>query len=57
MLPGFLVFGHLLINSFHLLYECFLPPSRDKYHHSQYVIQFILQRKRFPIFINRILSL
>lgn len=31
---GFLVFGHLLINSFHLLYECFLPPSRDKYHHS-----------------------
>ena len=32
--PGFLVFGHLLINSFHLLYECFLPPSRDKYHHS-----------------------
>ena len=32
---GFLsFFGHLLINSFHLLYECFLPTSRDKYHHS-----------------------
>lgn len=31
---GFSRFGHLLINSFHLLYECFLPPSRDKYHHS-----------------------